>query len=592
MLYDAFISYSHVKDKALAGALQSAMQRLGKPWYRRRALRLFRDDTSLTATPHLWPSIEQALGQSRFLILMASPEAAASRWVNQELAWWLEHKSADTVLIALTGGELYWDHSTGDFGASEVIPLPPALLGKFAHEPLWIDLRPYHEASRPRDARFTDLAAGIAAALHGRPKEDLLSQEVRQQRRALRLAGSAVAMLLVLLGLAAWQWRVAETQKRDAQAQRDRAERTLALATHTANGLVVNLAEKFRDIGVPAAITIDILARAQQLQDQLTIAGETSPELLLGQAVALLATAETQVTTGDISGALGSAKHARDIFYALLAVAPDSADFQQGLANSDETIGNVLMAQGDFATALVEYQRELGIVKPVAEKDPGNVRWQRFIAVINSKIGNALLDQGDLPGALAAYGDDLTITKALAAREPNNGLWQSDLAVSYDDIGNALVKQGDLSAALSNFRQSFGIRLRLKAADPDNTELQRALGLDDDSIGDALLAQDDQSGALEVYRNGLLIHKYLTSKDPGNTIWQRDLFLSYSRIGRASFQQGDLVGALEAFEQAEKIALQVKSANPAATTSASDLEWVRTALAKTRQKLAAAGTKN
>src|ERR1700686_361087 len=89
--YDAFISYSHAKDKALAAALQSAMQRLGKPWYRRRALRLFRDDTSLSASPHLWPSIEKALGQSRFLILMASPEAAASRWVNQELAWWLDH---------------------------------------------------------------------------------------------------------------------------------------------------------------------------------------------------------------------------------------------------------------------------------------------------------------------------------------------------------------------------------------------------------------------------------------------------------------------------------------------------------------------
>jgi hypothetical protein len=47
--YAAFISYSHAKDKTLASAMQSAIQRLGKPWYRRRALRLFRDDTSLTA---------------------------------------------------------------------------------------------------------------------------------------------------------------------------------------------------------------------------------------------------------------------------------------------------------------------------------------------------------------------------------------------------------------------------------------------------------------------------------------------------------------------------------------------------------------
>src|SRR5215467_11072536 len=113
--YDAFISYSHARDKRIASALQSIVQKLGKAWYHRRALRVFRDDTSLSATPHLWPSIEQALSQSRFLILLASPEAAASRWVGQEIAYWLEHNSADSVLIALTEGELDWDEAAGDF---------------------------------------------------------------------------------------------------------------------------------------------------------------------------------------------------------------------------------------------------------------------------------------------------------------------------------------------------------------------------------------------------------------------------------------------------------------------------------------------
>ena len=51
--YDAFISYSHAKDKPIATALQAVVQKLGKAWYRRRALRVFRDDTSLSATPHL-----------------------------------------------------------------------------------------------------------------------------------------------------------------------------------------------------------------------------------------------------------------------------------------------------------------------------------------------------------------------------------------------------------------------------------------------------------------------------------------------------------------------------------------------------------
>jgi hypothetical protein len=75
--YDAFISYSHAKDKPVAAALQGAVQRLGKPWYGRRALRIFRDDTSLSATPHLWPSIEEALARSRYLIRLVSPQSAA-----------------------------------------------------------------------------------------------------------------------------------------------------------------------------------------------------------------------------------------------------------------------------------------------------------------------------------------------------------------------------------------------------------------------------------------------------------------------------------------------------------------------------------
>ena len=105
-LYDGFISYSHAKDKPIAAALQSAIQKLGKPWYKRRALRLFRDDTSLSATPHLWPSIEQALSQSRFFVLLASPESAASKWVGKEVAYWLEHNGTDTLLIGVTDGEL------------------------------------------------------------------------------------------------------------------------------------------------------------------------------------------------------------------------------------------------------------------------------------------------------------------------------------------------------------------------------------------------------------------------------------------------------------------------------------------------------
>jgi len=294
-LYDAFISYSHAKDKPIAAALQAVMQRLGKPWYRRRALRVFRDDTSLSATPSLWPSIEQALDHSRFLILLASPEAAASPWVNKEISFWLDRKAADSLLIALTDGELAWDNVVGDFVWRESTPLPPVLAGRFASEPKWVDLRAYRDGANPRDARFIEAGADFAAAIHGMPKEDLLSQEVRQQRRALTLAWSAAGSLLILAGLAGWQWkaaldneRAAIEQRQLAQQQRDRAERTLAAATKTANSLVFELAREFRDrAGMPADLVRRILERAQALQRQLAESGEGAPALRLSEAMAL-----------------------------------------------------------------------------------------------------------------------------------------------------------------------------------------------------------------------------------------------------------------------------------------------------------------
>src|ERR1700742_3425625 len=70
--YDAFLSYSHAADGRLAPAVQRGLHQLAKPWYRLRALRVFRDQLSLSANPDLWATIATALADSRFFILMAS----------------------------------------------------------------------------------------------------------------------------------------------------------------------------------------------------------------------------------------------------------------------------------------------------------------------------------------------------------------------------------------------------------------------------------------------------------------------------------------------------------------------------------------
>ncbi len=223
--YDAFISYSHAADGKLAPALQTALQRFAKPWYRLRALHLFRDQTSLSATPGLWPAIEAALQSSRYFLLLASPEAAQSRWVQQEVAWWLEHKSPQTLLIALTDGKIVRHPGAKDFDWAATDALPPTLQGVFTENPLWVDFRwaQGQEHLSTKNPEFQNALAALAAPLRNIPKENLIGEDVRQHRRALLLARGAVVVLVVLLILAGWQWR-------EAVQQRDRAEREARIA--------------------------------------------------------------------------------------------------------------------------------------------------------------------------------------------------------------------------------------------------------------------------------------------------------------------------------------------------------------------------
>jgi len=239
--YDAFVSYSHAADGQLAPALQTGLQSLGKPWFRRRVLRVFRDKTSLSASPELWPSIERALTTSRYFVLLASPEAARSRWVDQEVRWWLEHRSPATMLIGLTGGELAWDDTRGGFDPAASTALPPTALDWPGTEPLWVDLRWAREARHVslRDPRFREVVADLAAPVRGLPKDELIGEDIRQHRRTLRLARGAVATLLILAITASASavvavQRQAEARRQEQQArrqERDATSRMLAAAS-------------------------------------------------------------------------------------------------------------------------------------------------------------------------------------------------------------------------------------------------------------------------------------------------------------------------------------------------------------------------
>ena len=112
MAYNAFISYSHTADSTVAASLQSGLHSFAKPWYKLRALHIFRDQTNLAVNPALWSSIRDALDQASFFILLASPDAASSPWVAKEAEYWISKNGTSHVLIVLTDGALNWDRTS------------------------------------------------------------------------------------------------------------------------------------------------------------------------------------------------------------------------------------------------------------------------------------------------------------------------------------------------------------------------------------------------------------------------------------------------------------------------------------------------
>jgi WD40 repeat protein len=199
--HDAFISYNHKADFEMARVLERGLQRLARPWNRVRAMSVFRDESDLSALPHMWPSIQEHLDESRFLVILACPESAASVWVNREITHFCETKGSESVIVVLTGGELEWNESEKGFTAASTAA-PPALKGRLTDQPLWLDMRWARGADelllRVSQSQFRSAVARVAARVRNMSPEDLESEDVRQHRRTLRLARLAVATVVAL----------------------------------------------------------------------------------------------------------------------------------------------------------------------------------------------------------------------------------------------------------------------------------------------------------------------------------------------------------------------------------------------------------
>ena len=270
---------------------------------------------------------------------------------------------------------------------------------------------------------------------------------------------------------------------------------------------------------------------------------------------------EGQLGLGNAAMAGGTLQEADQAFRRTIELARRTGN-ERALAVGLNSLGDVLVAQGDLAGALKSYRDALVIVERLAKSDPGNAIWQRDLAVSFDRIGNVQVEQGELAGALKSYRDGLAIKERLAKSDPGNTIWQRDLAVTFDRVGDAQVAQGDLAGALKSYGDALAIAERLVRSDPGQAAWQRELSVSLEKIGSVLVARGDLAGALQSNRDSLAIRERLAKSDPGNTVWQRDLSVSFIKVGDVQVRQGDLAGALKSYREGLAIGERLAQSDP------------------------------
>ena len=215
--YRAFISYSQ-RDKATARRLHRALETFRVPAGveaslppDRRLGRFFRDDEEMGASQSLGAALEGALDDSENLIVICTPAAAQSKWVDAEVRRFKRRGDAKVFAVIAAGTPQAEDPSQDCF--------PPALKVK-------IDSRgkPTRQPDEPRapDLQregFQRVRAQLAAGLLDVPFDDLWQRDRRRTRS--RRALSLLALLLVgaVLVVAGLGWLGAQRESRIQAAQ-------------------------------------------------------------------------------------------------------------------------------------------------------------------------------------------------------------------------------------------------------------------------------------------------------------------------------------------------------------------------------------
>lgn len=510
--YKAFISYSHA-DESWARWLQQKLERYRVPrrlaesrvegaYFSptpRRLHPVFRDRDELASSTDLGRAVDEALSQSGFLVVVCSPAAAASRWVNEEIKHFKAEGGRERILCLVVDGDLS--------ARSARCAFPPALLqradGSPAPEPLAADVR--KNADGPRGALLKIIAGMLQVGI-----DDFRQREMhRRIRRSVALASFSAMVAVVTIGLA-----IMAVQARDeAQVRRGQAE-------HLISFMLGDLRSKLEPIG-----RLDVLDAVgdQALTYYAELGDRAKPAETLNRAIALRQIGEVRFAQAQYDTALEAFEDSLRQAERLYRMDPANDDHLYELSQAEFWVGYVQYERAELELAAQSMERYMSRSRELNSRQPDNPDFAMELAYAHSNLGSIERERGNAAVALEHFSRAVEINEQLLQAAPEDVYLSFELSEGYSWIGSAHLDLGQLDQSEGAFRASLAISQALAAKGLDARHMEKA------ADGALLLApvckqRGRTEEALQLISDGAASFERLLQRDPENARYERGYY--------------------------------------------------------------------
>jgi tetratricopeptide (TPR) repeat protein len=551
MRFRAFLSYSHA-DAAWARWLLRRLETYRVPSrlvgttgtqgvIESRLGTFCRDREELPSSADLGATIREALTDSTTLIVICSPAAARSRWVNAEIEAFQAGGRADKVLCFVVAGV---PGSTDP----EQACFPPALLQAHAdkgvpYEPLAADARREGDG---RERAFLKLVAGLLGVGY----DSLARREAqRRNRRLTAITLASLSGMGIALALAA----TAYVARNDAQRRQAQAEDILGF-------MLGDLREKLTTVGrldLMRAVDAKAISYFAALNPR-----DLSDRALEEQARSLTGIGQVRLGEGNHDAAMVAFREAHARSTALHERAPDNGQRLFDLAQAEYWIGFVAWQQGRLDDASVWLRKYRDSAIRLAAMDRGNFAWQQEVAWGHHNL--AVLDD-----SRGRYGDAergmrkvLELRRAWSNHRPADTEMRGALADTVSWLGSLSAQQGKLAKAQDFFTEEVAAIALNAASEPMNAtwkkEQTEALLL----LAKVQMQRGRADEARASITAALPLGMKLARQDPSNSDWQVTAGICNWWIAQLAAASGEANSASVAAAQATATLLRSHTAEP------------------------------